>query len=363
MLRDNSDIVTIAGNRPEIIKLSELVKALSHNYNNAFVYSGQHYSSNMKDVFLDELDVKFDYDLRANTSVVGILRYNIRRLLKDIQPSYVIVYGDTNTTLAGALAAIDEKCKLIHIEAGLRSFDMKMSEERNRIRIDALSDYLFAPTELAKTFLGYENIKDNVYVTGNLIVDVCRKSSLYTKFKYQESLPNKFLLLTLHRAENVDDPSTLSALKKYLSEVKYNIIFPIHPRTRNNLIEYNIHLPNNVILVEPVAYLEFLYLLKNCMLVLTDSGGVQEEALILEKPCITLRNSTERWETLLLRANRLFPLSGNYNGEYFSLSNVIEEILKSRIIGGNNPYGENVTVNMVKLLSELIVNHEVITIQ
>jgi UDP-N-acetylglucosamine 2-epimerase len=350
----DATIVTIAGNRPEVIKLSELVKLLNY-YNNGkhvFLYTGQHYSHNMKEIFLDELGIQPDYDLKTNTSDVNTLKIEIAKFLSIARPQYVIVYGDTNSTLAAALAAKNmENCKLIHVEAGLRSFDMRMQEERNRIEVDRLSDYLFAPTELAQTFLKYENIKENVYVTGNLIVDVCRKYSLCSRANEdQERLPDKFLLLTLHRAENVDHPDTLRALTNHLSELRYNIIYPIHPRTRNNLIKYNIRLPDNVIVIEPVAYLEFLGLLKRCMLVLTDSGGVQEEALILGKQCITLRNSTERWETLLLRANRLFPLYEN--DENSSLSDFVEEALDTRIIA-HNPYGENVTTNMLKLVSHL----------
>jgi UDP-N-acetylglucosamine 2-epimerase (non-hydrolysing) len=352
------DIVTIAGNRPEVIKLSQLVKFLNgtKNFKHVFLYTGQHYSHNMKDIFFDALDVQPDYDLRSDTSDVTTLKNNISKFLLITKPQFVIVYGDTNSTLAGALAAKDmANCKLVHIEAGLRSFDMRMPEERNRIQIDSLSDYLFVPTELAKTFLRYENIEDNVYVTGNLIVDVCRKFSLYAKFRDQVSLPDKFLLLTLHRTENVDDQATLYALKKHLSELKYDIIYPIHPRTRNSLIKYGIHLPKNVRVIDPVGYLDFLGLLKQCTLILTDSGGVQEEALILGKPCITLRNSTERQETLLLRANRLFSLSDNY--EKSSLMNVVEEMLETRITG-NNPYGEHVTTKMLNLLSQMIVTNQ-----
>jgi UDP-N-acetylglucosamine 2-epimerase len=353
-IEGKTDIVTIAGNRPEVIKLSQLVKLIndSNNCKHVFLYTGQHYSHNMKDIFFDALDVQPDYDLKCDTSDVATLKDNIAKFLLKTKPQLVIVYGDTNSTLAGALAAKEmTNCKLIHIEAGLRSFDMRMPEERNRILVDAISDYLFVPTELAKTFLRYENIENNVYVTGNLIVDVCRKFSLYAEFKDQVSLPDKFLLLTLHRAENVDDPAILHALSDHLSELKFDVVYPIHPRTRNNLIKYNIQLPNNVRVIEPVGYLDFLGLLKSCMLILTDSGGVQEEALILGKPCITLRNSTERQETLLLRGNRLFPLLDN--DENSSLSNVIEEMLHTRIID-KNPYGEHVTTNILKLLSEMM---------
>ena len=158
------------------------------------------------------------------------------------------------------------------------------------------------------------------------------------------------MLLTLHRAESVDDQNMLQTLKKHLSEINYKVIFPVHPRTRNNLVKYNIPLPDNVIMIEPVGYLEFLGLLKNCMLVLTDSGGVQEEAVVLRKPCITLRNTTERWETLLIKANRLFPLDKHQKNS--SLNKAIEEMICVKII--SNPYGENVTSNTKKLIHTLI---------
>jgi UDP-N-acetylglucosamine 2-epimerase (non-hydrolysing) len=352
MSNEALDIIIIAGNRPEIIKLSELVKSLSHNYKSAFVYTGQHYSSSMKDVFLDELGIKFDYDLKCNTSDVNILRQNIRKLLHNTNPTYVIVYGDTNTTLAGALAAKDEKCKLIHIEAGLRCFDLSKVEERNRIHIDSISDYFLAPTELNRMFLKYEGIKDDqIFVTGNLIVDICKKFFNTSYYRLMNDLSSKYILLTLHRAELVDDPTMLKKLPAFLSQIKYNIIFPVHPRTRTNLIKYNIHMPRHVTLIDPVGHSDFLDLLKNCMIVITDSGGVQEEAVIFKKPCITLNNVTERLETLLIKSNKLFfPLDGNQLK--FSISDAIEEMLSAKITV--NPYGENVTSKAFHAISGII---------
>jgi UDP-N-acetylglucosamine 2-epimerase len=356
MFKENLDFVTIAGNRPEIIKLSELVKMLDYNFKSAFVYTGQHYSSNMKDIFLDELGVKFDYDLKSNTSDVDTLRNNIRKVLQQTHPKYVIVYGDTNTTLAGALAAKDENCKLIHIEAGLRCFDQSRIEERNRIYVDSISDYFLAPTELSKTFLKYESKNDNqIFVTGNLVVDVCKKFSGMVSHGRKDDLPSEYILLTLHRAELVDDPDMLKKLPAFLSQIRYEIIFPMHPRTRKSLEKYNIHLPSNVILIDAVGYSDFLALLKNCKIVLTDSGGVQEEAVILKKPCITLTNATERQETVLMKANKLFfPL--DRNDQRYSISEAIEEMLFAKIT--TNPYGENVTSKAFEVISNLIVNHD-----
>jgi UDP-N-acetylglucosamine 2-epimerase len=348
--KEKFEIVTIAGNRPEIIKLSELVKSFVPKYNNAFVYTGQHYSPNMRDVFLEDLNIKFDYDLQANTSDVDILRESIRKLLNKLHPSYVIVYGDTSSTVAGALAAKDLNCKLIHIEAGLRCFDQSKPEERNRILVDSMSDYWLAPTELSKLFLKYENIKENVYVTGNLIVDVCKKFSASCS-ELRFDLPSEFILLTLHRSALVDDPNMLKILSVFLSRINYSIVFPMHPRTINSLIKYNIKLPENVKTIDAVGYSDFLAMLKQCKLVLTDSGGVQEEAIILKKPCITLNNTTERQETILLKANRLFyPLDG---GEHEgSINDIIEEMLRIKIT--INPYGENVTVKALKVIASIL---------
>lgn len=343
--------MTLAGTRPEVIKLSEFVKQFI-NYKHSYVYTGQHFSSNMKDIFFDELNSLPDVNLQCNTSDVEIMRHRIEDLLNKMKPSLLVVYGDTNSTLAGSLAAKQTKTTLVHIEAGLRSFDLRMPEEKNRIRTDQLSDYLLCPTSLSKEFLAYEGITTNVSITGNLIVDVCKKFSSMVRPK--SDLPQKYLLLTLHRAENVDDPASLMILRNKLSEIsEYKVIFPIHPRTKKNLHAHNIDLPGNVITIDPVGYLEFLTLLKTCMLVLTDSGGVQEEAIILQKPCITLRHTTERWETILIGANRLYPLIVSSNNENFE--KVIKQMLEKPIL--HHPYGESVTsktVNKIKdILSEI----------
>jgi UDP-N-acetylglucosamine 2-epimerase (non-hydrolysing) len=345
----NVDIVTIAGTRPEIIKLSELVQLLgsSQQYNHMLLYTGQHYSDNMKSVFFDELRIKPDYDLRCDGSDVGTLKESMVKFLSNIKPPYVLVYGDTNSTLAGALAAKEVGSKIVHIEAGLRCFDLNVPEERARIQIDSMSDYLFPPTELARTFLSYEQIEENVTVTGNLVVDVCRRLAKIADEHGRQDLPSEYLLLTVHRQENVDERDRLEMLRKQLSGIKHRIVLPIHPRTKNNLAKYNISLPDNVITIEPASYLEFLYLLKNCRLVMTDSGGVQEEAIVLRCPCVTLRHVSERWETLLLKANVLFPL---YRRD--SLSQVVESMLGVRI--DRNPYGENVAETILALIKKIV---------
>src|SRR5919197_2894394 len=342
------DVVTIAGTRPEIIKLSDLVQLLDGKGNHALIYTGQHYSDNMKSIFFDELKIKPDYDLRCDTSDVARLKENMLRLLHEIRPPYVLVYGDTNSTLAGALAAKEVGSTLVHVEAGLRCFDLSVPEERARIEIDSISDYLFPPTELARTFLSYEQIQNNVTITGNLVVDVCRRlANVAEQNGAHQDLPDRYLLLTMQRQENVDDPDRLEMLRKHLSGLNHKIVFPMHPRTKNNLAKYGINLPPNVISIEPAGYLEFLYLLKNCQLVMTDSGGVQEEAIVLQRPCVTLRHVSERWETLLLKANVLFPLHRRD-----SLSNAIEMMLEAKI--ERNPYGENVAGKMFQVIKQIL---------
>lgn len=344
----NIDIITIAGTRPEIIKLSELVQLLDGWNNHALLYTGQHYSDNMKSVFFDELKIKPDYDLRCDTSDVGKLKEKMVEFMMQSKPEYVLVYGDTNSSLAGALAAKEVGSTIVHIEAGLRCFDQSVPEERARIHIDALSDYLFPPTELAKTFLKYEQIEEKVFVTGNLVVDVCKRLAKLADDHVGQDLPSEYLLLTMHRQENVDDPNRLEMLVKHLAGIHHKIVFPIHPRTKANLAKYGISLPPNILAIEPAGYLEFMHLLKNCRLVMTDSGGVQEEAIVLKRPCITLRHVSERWETLLLKANMLFPLY-----RHDSLSDIVESMLGLKI--DCNPYGENVARTMLALIKEIVV--------
>lgn len=306
----------------------------------------------MSDDFFNELNVKVDHNLKCCTSNAFILASKIEKFLLHLSPRYVIVYGDTNTSLAAALAAKKTNAKIIHIEAGLRCFDKSIVEERNRIKIDSISDYLFAPTELNKVFLKFENIPDSkISVTGNLIVDVCKKYSNIPSDRIH-SLPDNYLLLTLHRQENVDNPVRLKILCELLSKLDYSIVLPIHPRTRNNLNRYNIVVPSNVKIIEPVGYSQFLHLLKNSILVMTDSGGVQEEAVVLKRPCLTLRSSTERQETILIGANRLFYPFDKEGKHLKLISNAVRDMLYTKIPA--NPYGKDVTKKMLILIGEIL---------
>ena len=345
------EIMTIAGTRPEVIKLSEFVRQMVR-FDHKYVYTGQHFSSNMKDIFFGELDSQADFDLKCNTSDTGVITSRLIKLVKELAPSLMIVYGDTNSTLAGALAAVRTGTTLVHIEGGLRSFDLRMPEERNRIEIDSLSDYVLCPTSLSMEHLSYEGRTRGTALTGNLIVDVCKKFSALIAERNQ--MDDNYLLLTLHRKENVEDVRALVDLRDKLCQIpEYKVIFPVHPRTRKSLVENNIELPKNVRLIDPVGYLDFLALLKGCMLVLTDSGGVQEEAIILRKPCITLRHTTERWETILMGANRLYPLLLTND----DMKEVVDSMLQKHI--SSHPYGEAVTRRTVEMIDQIMTHPHV----
>ena len=292
------------------------------------MYTGQHYSQNMKDIFFDDLGIQPDYDFKSNISDINFLKDSMVPTLQKISPKYVIVYGDTNSSMAAVVTADQIKAKIIHIEAGVRDFDSAVPEEPLRIKIDEMSQYLFAPSQFCTTVLTYENIKGSVFFTGNLIVDVCRRlSKLSSNLQPRKDIPEEYLLLTIHRPENADNPLNLKLICKHLQSVNYKIVFPVHPRTRQNLVKYNIQLPSNVVPIEAVGYVDFLYLLKNCRLVLTDSGGVQEESIILRKPCITLRHTSARWETILLKGNILFPPD-----RQDSLQDTVETMLAQELI-------------------------------
>jgi UDP-N-acetylglucosamine 2-epimerase (non-hydrolysing) len=232
----------------------------------------------------------------------------IENILRAEKPDIILVEGDTNTVLAGALAACKLMIRVGHVEAGLRSYDREMPEEINRLLTDHVSDYLFAPTEKAKENLLKEGISENkIFVTGNTMVDAILQNIKLAEDN-NSPLPNEYFLATLHRQENVDNEERLKNIIKGLElvakETRIPIIYPIHPRTKKKIAELNIHV-KKIKLLEPLDYLAFLKLLSNAKLAFTDSGGVQEEACILKVPCVTLRYNTERPETLEVGSNVL----------------------------------------------------------
>jgi len=313
-------VAVVLGTRPEIIKMSPIIRECERlNLEYFILHTGQHYSYNMDKAFFEHLELpNTRYNLEigpgSHGEQTGKAIAGIEKVLKTERPDVVLVEGDTNSTFAGAFAATKLGIKVGHVEAGLRSYDRTMPEEVNRVLIDHCSDYLFAPTEKAKTILSGEGItKEKIFVTGNTIVDaVYQNLEIANRTrKTTEDLclqPQKYFIATVHRQENVDNKKRFSSILKGLEKAgtKFDaqIVFPIHPRSRKRIKEYHLR-PSGIQLVDPVDFLSFLQLEKNAKLVFTDSGGVQEETCILKVPCITLRDNTERPETIEVGSNIL----------------------------------------------------------
>ena len=355
-------VAIILGTRPEIIKMSPIVDELHKEKLDYFIiHSGQHYSYDMDRIFFKQLNLpkpKYNLNCGSGTHAEETARMliGIERVLVREKPNMVIVQGDTNTTLSGALAAVKLLLKVGHVEAGLRSFDREMPEEINRVLVDHISDMLFAPTQRAKENLLQEGIDENkVYVTGNTIVDaVYRNLKLAKQMNILEKLNlkrNSYFLVTIHRQENVDRKDRFSNILKGLNliykELGFPIIYPIHPRARKRMKEYRLEL-KGVKLTKPLDYLSFLKLESNARVVLTDSGGVQEEACILKVPCVTLRYNTERPETLEVGAN---VLAGT------KPESILEKVklMLSRGRNWDNPFGDGrASKKIIKIIKENI---------
>lgn len=314
-------ICIIVGTRPEIIKMSPIIReCISRKIDYYILHTGQHYSYNMDFLFFEELELphaqyKLDTGEKYKThgAKTGEMIKGIEEVLMMDKPSIVLVEGDTDTVLSGAIASVKLHIPIGHVEAGLRSHDRRMPEEINRILTDHSSDLLFAPTEESKDNLLNEGISENkIYVTGNTIVDAVLHNIKIAKRKNVAKnlgLNEDFILLTLHREENVDDKKVLMSILEGLN-VPYQIVYPIHPRTRKNIESFKLKVPENILVIEPLGYMDFLNLLYYAKLVATDSGGVQEESCILGTPCITIRTSTERPETVKVGANRVVGVDG-----------------------------------------------------
>ena len=320
-------ISIILGTRPEIIKMSPIIRECEKLRLDYFIlHTGQHYSYNLDKIFFEELELpkpKYNLDVGSGTHAeeTGKMLIDIEKILKEEKPDIVLVEGDTNTVLAGALAASKLHVKVGHVEAGLRSYDRNMPEEINRVLTDHISDYLFAPTEKAKENLLREGIEENkIFVTGNTIVDAVYQNLEIAKRKVEilnklNLSPEEYFLITAHRQENVDVKERLKGildgLKLIYQAFNLPITYPIHPRTMKKINEFGLEVQNGIRLIEPRGFLEFLQLEANAKLVLTDSGGVQEEACILKVPCVTLRDNTERLETLEVGSNILAGVNQN----------------------------------------------------
>lgn len=309
-------ILTVVGARPQFVKAAVVSKQLRQGAVEILVHTGQHYDVNMSDIFFQELGIPTpDYFLGIGSGPHGVqtgkMLAEVETVLLKEKPDLLLVYGDTNSTLAGGLAAAKLHIPIAHVEAGLRSFNRLMPEEINRVLTDHIASQLFAPTQTAIDNLKAEGITNGVYLTGDVMYDaflmmiklIPYKSTIITELQL---LPKDYYLLTLHRAENTDDPAKLRAIINTLNQCDSKVIFPIHPRTRAKLIEYGLVVNKGSLeLIEPVGYFDMLSLESNAAIVFTDSGGVQKEAYMAGVPCVTLRDETEWVETVDAGWNRL----------------------------------------------------------
>ena len=315
-------LAIILGTRPETIKLAPLILACKERHIPYIIlHTGQHYSYNMDQLFFEELALpKPDYHLHLSLTSggqgeqVGKMLIGIEEILQKEKPSAILVQGDTNSVLAGALAAAKLQIPIAHVEAGLRSYDRSMPEELNRIITDHLSTYLFVPTPLARDIALKEGItKTSIILTGNTVVDAItlyKEKALQSTFlKTYKLKKQEYILVTAHRAENVDHADKLqnifTGLQRLAQETQLPLIYPLHPRTKKFMTAYNIQAPKEVQVIDPIGFFDFLQAEMFARLVLTDSGGVQEETCILGIPCVTLRENTERPETLTVGSNVL----------------------------------------------------------
>ena len=308
-------ILTILGARPQFIKAGSISREIAkyNEIDEIIVHTGQHYDANMSDIFFDEMKIpKPDYFLgiggKSHGAMTGQMIEKIEEVCLKEKPDWVMVYGDTNSTLAGAIVASKMDIKLAHIETGLRSFNMKMPEEVNRILTDRVSNILFCPTDVAVQNLkneSFDNFNAKIIKSGDVMQD---GAMFYKNLAVKPScdIKNDFILCTIHRAENTDDAIRLKSIFAVLNEIakEKQIILPLHPRTRKILNNLNLDM-QNLTLIDPVGYLEMVWLIDNCDLVMTDSGGLQKEAYFFEKQCITLRDETEWVELVECGANTL----------------------------------------------------------
>ncbi|MDQ6723789.1 MAG: UDP-N-acetylglucosamine 2-epimerase (non-hydrolyzing) [Thermoproteota archaeon] len=361
MLLSNEDkkVVLITGTRPEIIKLFPIMRLLDlEDIHYTFIHTGQHHDYNLFLNFIKEFEIKKpDYSIKLENPHDSIQQFSeilsgIGHIFKECKPSSIITVGDTNSVAAAALAGSKAKIPVIHIEAGLRSYDWRMPEEYNRRMTDHISDELFAPTSESATILAKEQVQGKIYTVGNTVLDAVRlclqspRKSIHNNQENQNSINSigfsnqlkQYTLLTLHREENVDNPDILKRIFNVLSHLDINCIFPVHPRTLKRIHQFGLghHIKKNINIIDPVGYHDFLRLLRNCQFVITDSGGIQEEITspYINKRALIFRDSTERKESITSGHSILCPL------DYFTMFESIKRILSSQPILSKSPYGD-----------------------
>lgn len=351
-----SNLTFVLGTRPEIIKLSPVIRAAQRRaISFSIIHTGQHYSEELDSVFFEQLDLPSpDYNLGIGSTSqgeqTGRMIVKIESVLEREQPEVVLVQGDTNSVLAGSIAATKmDNIEVGHVEAGLRSFDREMPEEVNRRLADHAADYLFPPTNDSRDQLLAEDLPDErITVTGNTIVDAVEQN---VEIAREQStvlsdlgINGGFCLLTAHRAENVDNRSRFVSLLDGVAEAArvhgLSVVYPIHPRSEKRLSEFGINVPERIRVIEPLDFLDFLVLEDQAAIVFTDSGGVQEESCILQSPCVTLRENTERPETVEVGSNRIVGVQPR------EIIDGVREMLQMEA-DWNNPFGDGKAANRI----------------
>lgn len=354
-------LITIVGARPQFVKAAVVSREISDN-NSAIkeiiVHTGQHFDNNMSEVFFEELKIpKPNYNLEIGGGTHG---QNTGRMIEKIEevlikekPDCIVVYGDTDSTLAGAIAAVKLHIPIAHVEAGLRSFNNFMPEEINRIITDRISEILFTPSSFATQNLINEGIsKDKIHQVGDIMYDAAKYySSIYdhnnilvNKFNLS---PQNYHLATIHRAENVDNRNIIFEIIKGFGKSNQKIVWPIHPRTKKRIEDFGIEIPSNIIVLPPLGYLDMILLEKNAKSIITDSGGVQKEAFFHGVPCITVRNETEWIELVELGFNKLINVDAN------AIAKCIIEFCPTFVT--SNIYGDgNTSKKIVNLINNIL---------
>ena len=308
-------IASIVGARPQFIKAAPVSRALTSHFNEVMIHTGQHYDYEMSDLFFKEMDMRqpdFNLGIGGGThgAQTGMMLIELEKVMSSVKPDCILVYGDTNSTLAGALTAAKAGTPLAHVEAGLRSYNRAMPEEVNRVLTDHVSTWLFCPTDVAVQNLKKEGIVKGVHQIGDVMYDALlhnleiarEKSQILARMSLKKG---EYALATVHRAGNTDNRNNMQSILDALGSLPTRVIFPVHPRTRKRIEEWELAVNSNVSLIEPLGPLDILQLLENANCILTDSGGMQREAYLLGARCITLREETEWVETVSAGWNSL----------------------------------------------------------
>ena len=349
----------VMGTRPEIIKLESIISKLPKK-NTTVIFTGQHYDYDMGLRFIEQLNIrKPDYFLKIvknnpNVQISQIIS-KLSKILTELKPDTVVVQGDTNTVLATSICSLKSGIPISHVESGLRSYDWRMPEEHNRIATDHLSELLFAPTNLTKNNLLAEKVHGKSFVTGNTVIDAVNKFSKIASSKSKISIAfDNYILFTLHRAENVDSQKSLSSIIKAMIDSNEEIIFPAHPRTLKQLHAFSLYKKiknsGNILILNNVGYFEMLELMKKCSIIVTDSGGLQEEATSpgIRKKVLVIRKSTDRPESVISGLSELVGVDPNK-----IRSAIKRSMLNPKLVNEKTPFGKgDASQTIIKIMSK-----------